>query len=78
MPELESFERDPGGRYSFLYSYSAQDNRVMKVVYLIESDVLLSCLAKISSSNLFEMPHISGIYSEQIALIHYPPWAITI
>lgn len=73
MSELESFERDFD-----VHRYSFRRNRVMKVVYLIESDVLLSCLAEISSSDLsrlFARYLIDQVlHSEQIALIHYLPY----
>lgn len=72
MSELESFERDFD-----VHRYSFRRNRVMKVVYLIESDVLLSCLAEISSSDLSRLSAkylmYQALHSEQIALIHYLP-----
>lgn len=72
MSELESFKRDFD-----VHRYSFRLNRVMKVVYLIENDVLLSCLAEISSSDLSRLSAkylmYQTLHSEQIALIHYLP-----
>lgn len=79
MSELESFERDFN-----VHRYSFRRNRVMKVVYLIESDVLLSCLAEISSSDLSrrgirEIPDVSGItFGANSFNSLSTAWAITI